>query len=145
MMSDQRRTGFMMGSAIQVPTHLEDVGCIAQVAKVQQMSAMRSRLERDFLEGLPGKSVLQLREHLTTKLAELREQAAHVMSDPPPEQVWLPSHANAMSSCHRAWAVLYSAYCRSSSCASPGCPALSQWQARLHWYDLNLKDGWAIN
>ena len=94
MMSDQQGTVFMMGGAIQILTHLENVGCIAQVAKVQQMSAMRSRLERDFLEGLPGKSVLQLREYLTAKLAELREQAAHVMSDPPPEQVWLPSHAN---------------------------------------------------
>ena len=91
MMSDQQGTVFMMGGAIWGPVH---VGCIAQVAKVQQMSAMRSRLERDFLEGLPGKSVLQLREHLTAKLAELRERAAHVISDPPPEQVWLPSHAN---------------------------------------------------
>ena len=92
-MSYQRGTEFKMGAAEQVPTHLENVGCIAQVAKVQQMSAMRSRLERDFLEGLPGKSVLQLREHLTAKLTDLREQAAHVMSDPPPEQVWAPSHA----------------------------------------------------
>ncbi len=67
---------------------------IAQVAKVQQMSAMRSRLERDFLEGLPGKSVLQLREQFTAKLADLREQAAHVMSEPPPEQVLLLFHAS---------------------------------------------------
>lgn len=59
----------------------------AQVAKVQQMSAMRSRLERDYLDGLPSKSVLQLREHLTAKLAALREQAAALLSEPAPEQV----------------------------------------------------------
>ena len=59
----------------------------AQVAKVQQMSAMRSRLERDFLDSLPGKSVLQLREHLTAKLAALREQTAALLSEPAPEQV----------------------------------------------------------
>ena len=58
-----------------------------QVAKVQQMSAMRSRLERDFLDSLPGKSVLQLREHLTAKLAALREQTAALLSEPAPEQV----------------------------------------------------------
>ena len=58
-----------------------------QVAKVQQMSAMRSRLERDFLDSLPGKSVLQLREHLTAKLAALREQAAAVMSERPAHEV----------------------------------------------------------
>ncbi len=58
-----------------------------QVAKVQQMSAMRSRLERDFLDSLPGKSVLQLREHLTAKLAALREQTAAVMSERPAEEV----------------------------------------------------------
>ena len=61
--------------------------CCAQVAKVQQMSAMRSRLERDFLDSLPGKSVLQLREHLTAKLAALREQTAALLSEPAPEQV----------------------------------------------------------
>ena len=57
------------------------------MAKVQQMSAMRSRLERDFLDSLPGKSVLQLREHLTAKLAALREQAAAVMSERPAKEV----------------------------------------------------------
>ena len=62
-----------------------------QVAKVQAMSALRSRLEADFLEGLPGKSVLQLREHLTAKAAALREQAAALISEPAPEQV--PSRA----------------------------------------------------
>lgn len=65
------------------PSDLE----MSQVAKVQQMSAMRSRLERDFLDSLPGKSVLQLREHLTAKLAALREQAAAVISEPPAEEV----------------------------------------------------------
>lgn len=59
----------------------------AQVAKVQQMSAMRSRLERDFLDSLPGKSVLQLREHLSAKLAALREQTAALLSEPAAEQV----------------------------------------------------------
>jgi len=65
------------------PSDLE----MSQVAKVQQMSAMRSRLERDFLDSLPGKSVLQLREHLTAKLAALREQAAAVISELPAEEV----------------------------------------------------------
>ena len=68
------------------PSDLE----ILQVAKVQQMSAMRSRLERDFLDSLPGKSVLQLREHLTAKLAALREQAAAVISEHPAEEVRQP-------------------------------------------------------
>ena len=54
---------------------------------MQQMSAMRSRLERDFLDSLPGKSVLQLREHLGAKLAALREQAAAAMSERPAEEV----------------------------------------------------------
>ena len=54
---------------------------------MQQMSAMRSRLERDFLDSLPGKSVLQLREHLTAKLGALREQAAAALSERPAEEV----------------------------------------------------------
>ena len=51
------------------------------------MSAMRSRLERDFLDSLPGKSVLQLREHLSAKLAALRAQTAALLSEPAPAQV----------------------------------------------------------